>query len=338
MIAIFLLVLFVLVRYFMGNSVNEGDAVVNLYTARKEEFLQDILKNFTEETGIKVNVTHDAAGKLLVRMKNELDSPSGADVFLAADSMSLFMAKHENLLSALDKKLFTNITSSALYDRDHFWIPLTKRARVIVYAKDRVDGRSINSYEDLARPEWQGKVLVSSSASPYNQALLAYMHYHLGYTGALNWAKGFVKNFARKPYGGDTEQIRAVLAGEGDVAVSNSYYVARMIQADSTLSDKIGVIFPGQYAYGTHVNVSGAGILKNAANYKNALMFIDFMLHNDIQSIYARKNNEYPVIYGAENSAVLESWGTFKEDTMYIGELTDYAKNAAVISDRAGWY
>ena len=330
--------LFLVSVLYVGFSSFEhtNQDVVNVYTARKEEFVRDMFTSFTRATGIKVNVIHDNPGKLLARMRAEKNSPQ-SDIFIAANAINLFSAKEGDLIERLSDDIFANQDYSHLSDKDHYWVALTKRARVIVYAKDRVDGDLLKSYWDLADARWKGRLLVSSSMSSYNQALVAYMIYHNGFDKALMWGKGLVENMARKPYGGDTDQIRAIVAGEGDIALSNSYYVARFLSNNPDANKKIGVVFPEQDNVGTHVNISGAGVTKGAVRRENAIKLIRFMLTSEAQGMYSQFNNEYPVLSAVKLADVVDSLGSFKEDKTNIWEWSDYVKDAVRLSDQASW-
>src|SRR5690606_5605840 len=215
------------------------------------------------------------------------------------------------------------------------------RARVLAYHKERVDSTKLSTYEALAEPAWEGRVLIRSSENVYNQSLLASLIAHLGEEGATAWAEGMVGNMARAPSGGDTDQVLAVAAGGGDVAVSNTYYIARLLESDDPeeqrVAQQIGVFFPNQGDRGTHVNVSGAGVTRHAKNPENALALLEFLTSEEAQEVFAEANQEYPVHPDVPWSRTLLSWGTFQPDTLdltVLGELNDVAVR---IFDRAGW-
>jgi iron(III) transport system substrate-binding protein len=234
-----------------------------------------------------------------------------------------------------------SIIPEHLKDKDNFWFGLTKRGRVIVYAKDRVTPEDLSTYEDLASDRWKGRLLIRSSDNIYNQSLLASIIAHDGETAAKEWAIGVVKNMARNPKGGDRDQVKAVVAGEGDIAVVNTYYLGKMLhsadQEEVETAQKVGLFFPNQNNRGTHINVSGAGIAKYAPNKENGIRFIEFLASEEAQKIFAHMNYEYPVNSKVEPAEQLKEWGAFKEDTLNLSQLGINNKKAVLIFDEAGW-
>jgi iron(III) transport system substrate-binding protein len=313
---------------------------VNVYSHRHYDVDERLFSRFTELTGIRVNVQTASADELITRLENEgADSP--ADILVTVDAGRLHRAQARGLLqSATSAVLEANVPEN-LREPDGHWFGLTQRARVIVYHNDRVSPDELSTYEDLADPRWRGRVLIRSSENIYNQSLLASMLAAHGDDVCTEWAAAVVANMAREPRGGDRDQIRAIAAGEGDVAVVNTYYFGRMQngedEADREIASQIGVFFPNQAGRGTHVNVSGAGIAAHAPNRANALRLIEFLTGAEAQSVYAEANFEYPVNPGVPAAEALAAWGDFKADGLSLARLGELNRDAVMILDRAGW-
>lgn len=320
-----------------GQLNKEEKKFVNIYTSRKEELLRDIFDKFTQETGIEVNIIYDDAGKLISKLKSERDNPM-ADLLITTDIMNLEYAKEIGILSHIDDaSVFSNIEKH-LYDDDHQWVGLTKRARVIVYAKDKINPEDLNDYIDLGDEKWRNKILVTSSKSPYNQSLIAGMLVNNEKNVVENWINDFTKNFARKPQGGETEQIIAVANGIGDLAIVNSYYYGRLMKKNNEINEKTGIFFPNQQTSGTHVNISGIALVKNASNEKNALALIKFMLQPSIQSIYAYNNCEFPVIKTeVDMPDFMKTWGENKMDHNALHSLFSKNKEMVELIEKFNW-
>ncbi len=320
-------------------SENE-DQVVNVYTHRHYESDQELFRMFEEETGIKVQVINSNADELIQKMSMEGEQ-SPADVLITVDAGRLTRAKDQGLLQSINSGILEKSVPSHLKDEDNHWFGLTKRARIIAYVKDRVKPEELSTYEDLATNKWNDRILIRSSENIYNQSLLASIIAHDGEEEAKSWAQGIVENMGRTPRGGDRDQVKAIVAGEGDVAVVNSYYVGNMLNSSDpeevATAEKIGIFFPNQDGRGTHINVSGAGVAKYAPNKENAIRFIEFLVSEEAQKIFANSNYEYPVLGGLEPAATLKEWGDFKEDTLNLTVLGDNNKQAVLIFDEAGW-
>ena len=314
--------------------------VVNVYSARHYDTDDALIKKFTEDTGIKVNIIEGNSDTLLARMKQEGDL-SPADVFITVDAGRLRKAEEQGVFQPTSSDTLDARIPASLRHPDGLWFGLTKRARVIVASKDRVPAELVElDYEDLADPRFKGKVLIRSSSNIYNQSLVAALIETLGQEQTEAWCKGVVGNMARTPQGGDRDQIRAVAAGEGDFAVVNHYYLARMIdgnEADQAAASKVRVIFPNQGGRGTHVNVCGAGVVKTAPNRDNAVRFLEFLASEQAQKKFAEGNQEYPVAENIETSVILEGFGPFKQDSLNAATLGTNNKEAVRTMDRAGW-
>lgn len=314
--------------------------VVNLYTDRHYDSDDKLYSTFTQETGIKVNIVKGKSDELIERLKTEGEDTQ-ADLFITADVGRLYKAKATSLLQAVDSQfLKTNIPEN-LRDKDNHWFGLTKRARVIVYTKDRVNPSDLSTYEDLTSPKWKGKILVRSSDSVYNQSLLASFIETIGEENAKKWASGIVANMARDPKGGDRDQAKAIAAGEGDIAIMNTYYFGLMLNSsdpeEKKVAEKLSIFFPDQNGNGTHINVSGAGVVKSAKNKENAVKLLEFLASEIIQKAYAEANYEYPVLKGIEASDLLISWGSFKEQTISLTKLGENNEKAVKLLNEVGW-
>lgn len=319
---------------------SKKEEVVNVYTHRHYKADQELFAKFEKETGIKVNVVNAKADELMQKMTIEGEQ-SPADVLITVDAGRLVRAKNKGLLQSANSEFLKNTIPAHLRDADDNWFALTKRARVIVYNPEKVDFKDLSTYEALTEAKWKNKILVRSSSNIYNQSLLASLIANNGEEAATKWAEGLVANMARSPKGNDRDQIKAVVAGEGDIAIVNTYYIGKLLTSknpDEVLAGKgIKVFFPNQYGRGSHINVSGAGVAKYAPNKGNAIKFIEFLASKDSQEKFALSNFEYPVNAEVEPSDILKSWGVFKEDMLSLTQLGENNKKAVLTFDKAGW-
>ena len=264
-----------------------------------------------------------------------------ADVLITVDAGRLVRAKQKGLLQAVESKVLSASIPAHLRDPKGFWFGLTKRARVIVYAKDRVKPSELSTYEALTDKKWKGRVLIRSSNNIYNQSLLASIIVAGGEAKATEWAKGMVANFARSPKGNDRDQMKAIAAKKGDVAIVNTYYVGKMVNSKNAASREvaksIGVFFPNQKGRGAHVNVSGAGVAKYARNKEAAIKFIEFLASEEAQQVFAKANYEYPANPKVHPSKLVKSWGSYKPHTINLSLLGENNKKAVAIFDKVGW-
>jgi iron(III) transport system substrate-binding protein len=331
---------FVLVAGLWAMAVRASAQEVNVYSARHYKSDQVLFDSFTRQTGIKINVIEGDVGPLLQRLQSE-GRNSPADLFITADAGNLWRAQEADVLQPVKSAALDETIPHNMREPDGHWFGLSQRARVLVYNKDRVKPSDLSTYEDLADPKWKGRILVRSSNHVYNQSLLASIIAADGPEKAEAWARGIAANLARPPKGGDTDQIKAVAAGEGDVAISNTYYFARLAASDKpedqALVSKLGIFFPNQSGRGTHVNISGAGVTKHAPHRDNAIKLLEFLVTPEAQQVFAEGNNEYPVRSGVAASAVVNSWGTFKGDPLNASVLGKHQAEAVRIADRAGW-
>ncbi|MBS9775782.1 MAG: Fe(3+) ABC transporter substrate-binding protein [Fusobacterium sp.] len=327
-----------------GEMKMKDAPTLTVYSTRHYDSDKAIIKEFTEKTGIKVEVVKGKGKALLQKLKSEgKDSP--ADIYFTADAGNLAKAKDAGLFQALDSKVIDENIPANLRDRDDMWTALTKRARVIVYSKDRVNPADLSTYEDLADPKWKGKILVRSSSNQYNISLVSSFldPKIMGKEKTEEWLKGFVANMARTPKGNDRAQGKAVYAGEGDIAIMNTYYIGKMIndKKDATMKaagDNIAVFFPNQKTTGAHVNVSGAGVLKTADHKEAAVKFIEFLSGKEAQEKFSAANYEFPANPKVEvKNEFLKSLGEFKAQDINLTVLGENAKEATILMDKAGW-
>lgn len=322
---------------FVSSSLSAQ--VVNVYSARHYDTDDEIYSKFEKKTGIKVNLIEGGSGAILERLKRE-GKRSPADVFITVDAGRLYQAEAAGVFQPVKSALLSKLVPANLRHPDGKWFGLTKRARIFLRSRDRVKEGEITSYEDLVKPRWKGKVLIRSSSNIYNQSLVGSLIAVHGEAGAEKWCRGLVANLARVPQGGDRDQIKAVAAGEGDVAVANSYYFARMLNgtdAEKAAAAKVAVVFPNQGNRGAHVNLSGIGVCANSPNKANAVRFIEYLMGTEAQEVFAAGNNEYPVVKGAGTVAALEAFGSFKEDKVNAAVFGKNNAAAIRIMDRAGW-
>lgn len=327
------------VAALMSATAAATAAEVNVYSARQDQLIKPALDDFTKATGIKVNLLSAKDEELLERLKAE-GANSPADLLITVDVGRLHAAKTDGLLQPATSKAIEDAVPPQYRDPQAYWTGLSARARVIFYAKDRVKASELSTLEDLADPKWKGRVCIRSSSNVYNQSLMGEMIAVNGVEKAEAWAKGMVDNFARKPQGGDTDQIKAVAAGECDVAVANTYYFGR-IQAsekpeDKEIAEKVGLFFPNQNDRGTHMNVSGIGVTASAKNKAEAVKLIEFLV-TEGQTFYGDVNNEFPVNPDAKLSPVVAAWGPFKASALNVAVLGENKAEAMRVFDRAGW-
>lgn len=331
-------VLLIGVQVFSAQAAPESE--VNVYSARKTELIEPLLKDFTEQTGIKVNLVTGKDDALIKRLQVE-GKGSPADVLITVDAGRLYRAKAAGLLQAVNSDTLNGAVPANLRDSDQQWFGISMRARPIFYVKGKVDPKELSTYEALSDAKWKGRICIRSSSNIYNQSLIGSMLEANGTEVTEQWAKGLVANMARPPAGGDTDQLRAAAAGVCDIAIANTYYYGRLIKSDkadnNAVADKLAIFWPNQNDRGTHVNVSGIGVTKAAKNTDSAIKLMEFLVSNQSQSWYAKTNNEYPVIGGGAIDPVLAAWGEFKRDDVALTKLGENNRQALELMDRAGW-
>jgi iron(III) transport system substrate-binding protein len=328
---------------FLGCDFSEKNSnEVNLYSQRHYAVDELQYKNFTKLTGIKVNVVKANADELIERLKNEGEN-SPADLFITVDAGKLQKAAEFELLQKVNNKIINNNVSNDLKDKNSFWVPITYRARIVVYSNDRVLKSELTTYEDLANAKWKNRILVRSSSNAYNQALMSSLVANLGSDMASNWSEGIVKNFARDPKGNDRDQVKAIAAGQGDLAIVNSYYIGLLLSSKNeeeiNAGKSVSVFFPnqGKNERGSHINVSGIGLTKNSPNKENAIRLMEYLTSIDAQNTYVNNSYEYPVNSSVKPSKIVQDWGTFKIDTLDLNMLGKFRQEAIRIFDKTGW-
>lgn len=335
---------------FAAAGAASADAgVVNLYSARHYSTDEALYDGFTKATGIKVNrVDADDAG-ILARLKAE-GTASPADVILLVDAARLYRGEVDGLFrpirsQVLEDAIPSNLRSKPAADGGISWFGLSTRARVIVYNKIKVKPEDVQTYESLADPKFKGKLCIRSGSHPYNLSLFGAVTEHMGEQQAEAWLKGLVANLARPPKGGDTDQIKAVASGECDIAVSNSYYLARMIRSnkpeDVAVANKVGVVFPNQQSWGTHMNIAGGAIARHTKNEANAVKFLEYLASPAAQNYFANGNNEWPAAKGVQldNPALkaMTNGKPFKSETIPISAVGANMTKVQQMLDRVGF-
>ncbi len=322
---------------------------LNLYSARHYSTDEALYANFTKATGIKINrVDADDAG-IIARLKAE-GTASPADVILLVDAARLYRGEKDGLFQPIQSRLLAdaipaNLRSAPTADGGISWFGLSTRARVIVYNKIKVKRDDVDTYEKLGDPKNKGKLCIRSGSHPYNLSLFGAVTEHLGDAAAEAWLKGVAANLARPPKGGDTDQITAVASGECEIGVTNSYYLARMMRSgkpeDVAATNKIGVVFPNQQSWGTHLNIAGGAVAKNAKNRDNAVKFLEYLASADAQNYFANGNNEWPAAKGLniDNPALKAMTGNkpFKSETIPISAVGANVTKVQQMLDRVGF-
>jgi len=315
------------------------EKVLNLYSARHYQTDENLYANFTRQTGIKINRIEGKEEELMERIRNE-GANSPADVFITVDAARLATADALGLFAPVKSKVLEARIPANLHTDT--WFAFSTRARVIIYNRSAVKAEEVASYESLADPKLKGKLCSRSGAHPYNLSLVSSLIAHDGEAKTEEWAKAVVANFARAPKGGDTDQIKAVAAGECGVAVSNTYYLARLIRSDKVedrrMMERVGILWPNQSSYGAHINISGGGMVKTSKNPEAAVKFLEYLASDEAQRYFADGNNEWPVVAGVvTNNPALEAMGKFKADPLPIASLAKNIVAAQKLLDRAGY-
>ena len=313
---------------------------VNVYSQRHYDSDKILFKQFEKETGIKVNLVTAKAEELVAKLTIE-GANTPADVLITADIGNLYQAKEKKLLQPIDSKILNENIPAHLKDTDNNWFALTKRARVFVYNPKKVDPADLSDYFSLTQPKFKGRVITRSSTAAYNKSLLASIIANHGEEKALEFSKGLVNNFPYNPKGADKDQIKAVAAGDADIAIVNTYYLGVMLiskdEKDVEIAKSLKIFFPAQQTTGTHMNISGAGVTYYSKNKDNAIKLLEFLSSVEAQEIFAEANQEYPANPKAKPSEIVASWGTFKEDSIQLNEVGKYTKEAVEIATKANW-
>ena len=341
--ALFLLSLFNSCFFDENTSITDqgtSGETINIYSDRHYPIDDTIYRTFERLHGIKINLVKGKSEDLLARLDKE-DKATKADLLITSDVGRLIQAKNAGFFQPLPALEGEKLLAKKLVDNDRMWIGLTKRARVIVYHKERVDPAELSTYEDLSNDNWKGRIAVRSKENIYNQSLLASIIAHVGEEAALDWVKGVVQNMSRPPKGNDRDQIKQVHSGAADIAIVNTYYLGRMIhsedQGEVEAAQNVNVFYPNQEGRGTHINVSGVGFIKWSKKTKLVQEFVDFLLSEEIQKHYANANFEFPVHPNVETNTTVKSWGKFKEDDLALTKIGELNTLAIKTFDKGGW-
>jgi iron(III) transport system substrate-binding protein len=325
----------------LAASAAAQDQVVNLYSSRHYQTDEKLYTDFTKATGIKVNRIEGGEDPLIERIRNE-GQRSPADVLITVDAGRLWRAEQLGLFQPVKSATLDARIPANLREPSGLWFGFSTRARVIAYNKAKVKPDEVRNYQDLADPKWKGRVCMRSSTNVYNLSLLGALIDHLGEAKAGEWAKGVHDNLAQPPKGGDIDQLKAVAAGQCDVTVSNQYYYARLLRSDKAderhVGEKVAIVFPNQGSWGTHVNISGAGVLKNAPHREAAIKFLEYLASDEAQRYFADGNNEWPAVASVKvDNAVLKAMGEFKRDQLNVAVLGRNQPSSQKLYDRVAW-
>jgi iron(III) transport system substrate-binding protein len=326
-------------------TASAQDKVLNIYSARHYQTDEALYADFTKATGIKINrVDADDAG-ILARLKSE-GAASPADVILLVDAARLWRAEVDGLFQPVKSALLESRIPAHLRAKDDgagsAWFGMSTRARVVVYDKQRVKREDVDSYAELADPKLKGQLCTRSGSHPYNVSLFGSMLERVGAERTEAWLKGLVDNMARAPKGGDTDQIKAVASGECAVAISNSYYVARLMRSakpeDRAVMEKVGVVFPDQQSGGTHVNIAGAAVAKHAPHREAAVRFVEYLASDSAQRHFANGNNEWPAVSSVKvDNPALQALGDFKSEAVPTSRIGMNQVKVQQMLDRVGY-
>ena len=333
---------FLIIALTMGCSSEKKSNEINLYSQRHYEVDKKQYENFEKLTGIKINVVKANADELIERLKNE-GKNSPADLFISVDAGKLQRAKKLGLLQKINSKKVNQNVEKSLIDKSNFWVPITYRARIIVYSNDRVKEKDLSTYEDLVNEKWRNRILVRSSSNAYNQALMSSIVANHGEKFAKKWASGIVKNFSRNPKGSDRDQVKAIASGQGDIAIVNSYYIGLLLSSSNeeelNAGKSVSVFFPnqGKNENGSHINISGIGLTKHSPNKENAYKLIEYLTSQEAQNLYVNTSFEYPVNPSVKPPKIVQSWGVFRRDSLDLNLLGKYREQAIKILDKSGW-
>jgi iron(III) transport system substrate-binding protein len=313
-----------------------SEGVVNLYTNRHYDSDEKLYQLFEDKTGIKVNVLKGDSDQLIERIYREGKNTS-ADLLITADAGRLVRAKQKMILQEINSDILNENIPNQYKDPDGYWFGLTMRARVVVLEKDSELKDDINTYYDLTKDKFKQKILIRSSTNIYNQSLLASLIEIDGYEKAKEWAEGIVENMSRTPQGNDRDQAKGIIAGEGEVAVMNTYYLGKMLNSLNDEEVEVGEQLEIKFLENTHVNISGIGLTKNSKNRENAIKFIEFLSSQEAQEVFAKTNYEYPVNLKVEASDLLKSWGDFNTQDINLSKLGENNTAAVLIFNQVNW-
>ncbi|MEM7177154.1 MAG: Fe(3+) ABC transporter substrate-binding protein [Pseudomonadota bacterium] len=313
-------------------------ADVNIYSYRQPELIKPLTDAFTEKTGIQTNVVFLKKG-LLERLQAEGDR-SPADLVLTVDISRLKAVADGGVTQPVSSEILETNIPEAMRDPDGHWFGLTSRARIVYASKERVADGEVTTYEDLADPKWKGRICIRPGSNAYNLALISAYEAHHGRDATKTWLEGIKSNLARKPKGNDRAQVKAIWAGECDISVGNTYYMAAMLKQEEQRqwADSVRIVFPTfDETDGTHMNISGMAMTKSAPNRDEALQMMEFLASPEGQGIYAEINAEYPVLESVPASDLVASWGDFKRDTLPLAKIADGRPDAVKIVEEVAF-
>ena len=323
-----------LLSLFIIFSCAKDSSELTVYTSRQPQLIEPIVEQFTNETGIKVNVLSGNAQQLMERIDVEgEDSP--ADIFMTVDAGVLWQAAERDILAKIDSEILNKNIPAHLRDSKNEWFGLSKRARTIVFSSDQFKDNDFSTYEDLAHPKWKGKLCLRTSKKVYNRSLIASMIDAYGFDKSKEVVSGWVSNLATEVFSNDTNALKAVSSGQCGVTIVNTYYLARLL--DDPEYNNLSLFWANQSDRGVHVNISGAGVVKTSKNKKNAVLLLEYLSSNKAQDFYASANKEYPVLIGAKIDESIENWGSFSEHTINVSKLGSLQKEAVFLAQEVGY-
>ena len=323
-----------LLSLFIIFSCAKDPNELTVYTSRQPQLIEPIVEQFTNETGIKVNLLSGNAQELMERIDIEGED-SSADIFMTVDAGVLWQAAERDILAKIDSEILNENIPAHLRDSKNEWFGLSKRARTIVFSSDQFKDNDFSTYEDLADPKWKGKLCLRTSKKVYNRSLIASMIDVYGFDKSKEVVSGWVSNLATEVFSNDTNALKAVSSGQCGVTIVNTYYLARLL--DDPEYNNLSLFWANQSDRGVHVNISGAGVVKTSKNKKNAVLFLEYMSSNKAQDFYASANKEYPVLIGAKIDESIENWGSFSEHTINVSKLGSLQKEAVFLAQEVGY-
>ena len=323
-----------LLSLFIIFSCAKDSSELTVYTSRQPQLIEPIVEQFTNETGIKVNLLSGNAQELMERIDIEgEDSP--ADIFMTVDAGVLWQAEERDILAKIDSEILNENIPAHLRDSKNEWFGLSKRARTIVFSSDQFKDNDFSTYEDLADPKWKGKLCLRTSKKVYNRSLIASMIDAYGFDKSKEVVSGWISNLATEVFSNDTNALKAVSSGQCGVTIVNTYYLARLL--DDPEYNNLSLFSANQSDRGVHVNISGAGVVKTSKNKKNAVLLLEYLSSNKAQDFYASANKEYPVLIGAKIDESIENWGSFSEHTINVSKLGSLQKEAVFLAQEVGY-
>ena len=323
-----------LLSLFIIFSCAKDSSELTVYTSRQPQLIEPIVEQFTNQTGIKVNLLSGNAQELMERIDIEgEDSP--ADIFMTVDAGVLWQAAERDILAKIDSEILNENIPAHLRDSKNEWFGLSKRARTIVFSSDQFKDNDFSTYEDLADPKWKGKLCLRTSQKVYNRSLIASMIDAYGFDKSKEVVSGWISNLATEVFSNDTNALKAVSSGQCGVTIVNTYYLARLL--DDPEYNNLSLFWANQSDRGVHVNISGAGVVKTSKNKKNAVLLLEYLSSNKAQDFYASANKEYPVLIGAKIDESIENWGSFSEHTINVSKLGSLQKEAVFLAQEVGY-